>query len=255
MNFKDTLRSLPPVTKNLLIINIIVFLGAALVQSVSVFLNKYGALYYFTSDQFYVWQLFTYMFIHADIWHLLVNMWALFMFGFMIERTLGSQKFLFYYISCGLGAALIQEGVFAIMISHYASSFPDPGAVKDLLANSNVLYSQLAQIGLSPADPRIGELFGLYHCATIGASGAIFGVLLAYGYMFPNLRIYLIIPPVPLKARTFVIIYAVIELCMGIFHSQADTVAHFAHLGGMLAGLLILLYWKKNNVIGGPYRY
>ena len=98
-----------------------------------------------------------------------------------------------------------------------------------------------------------GNLYGLYHTPTVGASGAVFGILLAFGYMFPNVRLYLIFPPVPIKARVFVLIYAGIELLLGIYNSQADTVAHFAHLGGMLFGLLILIYWRRKRVIGGPY--
>ncbi len=253
MGFKDMLLRMPPVTKNLLIINIIIWIAMAMVRPVSAFLESYGALYYFTSDQFLPWQLFSYMFIHANFTHLLFNMWALFMFGVMMERVLGSTKFLFYYISCGLGAALIQEGVFALMISHYSGLFADPAAMRHLLSNTTVTNFELMNLGLNPADPAIYDLFALYHTPTIGASGAIFGILLAYGFMFPNMRIYMIIPPMPIKARTFVIVYAVIELALGVYNSQADTVAHFAHLGGMVAGLLILLYWKKKGVIGGPY--
>lgn len=244
---------LPPVTKNLLIINIIIWIAMAAVRPVATFLEEYGALYYFTSDQFLPTQLFTYMFIHANFTHLFFNMWALFMFGVMMERVLGSAKFLFYYVSCGLGAALIQEGVFALMINHYAGLFETPGALTHLLSKSNVLTSDVMALGIAPNEPAVHQLFALFHTSTIGASGAIFGILLAYGFMFPNLRIYMIIPPMPIKARTFVIIYAILELCLGIYNSQADTVAHFAHLGGMLAGLIILLYWKKKGVIGGPY--
>ncbi len=225
----------------------------AAVRPVATFLEEYGALYYFTSDQFLPTQLFTYMFIHANFTHLFFNMWALFMFGVMMERVLGSAKFLFYYVSCGLGAALIQEGVFALMINHYAGLFETPGALTHLLSKSNVLTSDVMALGIAPNEPAVHQLFALFHTSTIGASGAIFGILLAYGFMFPNLRIYMIIPPMPIKARTFVIIYAILELCLGIYNSQADTVAHFAHLGGMLAGLIILLYWKKKGVIGGPY--
>lgn len=253
MGFKDMFLRMPPVTKNLLIINIIIWIAMAMVRPVSGFLESYGALYYFTSDQFFPWQLFSYMFIHANFTHLLFNMWALFMFGVMMERVLGSAKFLLYYISCGLGAALIQEGVFALMINHYSGLFTDPAAMRHLLSKSVVMDYDLMNLGLNPADPALHSLFALYHTPTIGASGAIFGILLAYGFMFPNMRIYMIIPPMPIKARTFVIVYAIIELALGIYNNQADTVAHFAHLGGMVAGLLILLYWKKKGVIGGPY--
>ena len=203
MGFTDNIRMMPPVTKNLLFINVLIYLAMAAFKPLEGFLTQYGALYYITSDQFIPTQLFSYMFIHASFLHLFFNMFALYMFGITMERVLGGPKFLFYYISCGLGAALVQEGVF--------------------------------------------------HTPTIGASGAIFGILLAFGYMFPNVRLYLIFPPVPIKARIFVLIYAGVELLLGIYNSQSDTVAHFAHLGGMLFGLLILIYWRKKRVIGGPY--
>ncbi len=253
MGFTDNLRMMPPVTKNLLIINVIIWLAMVAIRPVAGLLTQYGALYYFTSDQFLPWQLFSYMFIHQNFMHLFFNMFALFMFGVTMERVLGAPKFLFYYISCGIGAALVQEGVFALMIHHYAGIFSNPGAVTALLRHSTVPLQDLWNIGVSPNEPVIGSLYGLYHTPTIGASGAIFGILLAFGFMFPNVRLYLIFPPIPIKARVFVMIYAGVELLLGIYNSQADTVAHFAHLGGMLVGLLILLYWRKHRVIGGPY--
>ncbi len=255
MNFRTFVDQIPPVTKNLLIINVLVWLAMALVRPLSGLLEQYGALYYITSDQFLPTQLFTYMFIHANFMHLFFNMFALWMFGMTMERVLGSSKFLFYYVSCGLGAALVQEAVFAGMVAHYSSMFANPAAVRDLLSHSQVMYSQLAQIGVSPADAEVGMLYQLFHTPTIGASGAVFGILLAFGYMFPQARLSLIFPPITLKARSFVLIYAAIELVLGVYNSQADTVAHFAHLGGMLFGLLILLYWRKKGVIGGPYSF
>lgn len=246
-------RNMPGVTKNLLIINIVIWLAMALVTPINNFLAQYGALYYFTSDNFLPTQLITYMFIHASFVHLFFNMFALFMFGVTMERVLGGAKFLFYYVSCGLGAALVQEGVFAIMIHHYASVFENAGSVTALLSHSTVTNAELMRIGVSPLEPVIQTIFNLFHTPTVGASGAIFGILLAFGFMFPNIRIYLMFPPIPMKAKVFVLVYAGIELVLGIYNNQADTVAHFAHLGGMLFGLLILLYWRKKRIIGGPY--
>ena len=253
MSFIDNIKMMPPVTKNLIIINVIIWLAMIAIRPLSDMLQQYGALYYFTSDQFIPSQLVTYMFIHANIWHLFFNMFALFMFGVTMERVLGAPKFLFYYISCGIGAALVQEGVFAIMIHHYASVFQNAGSLTSLLRHLSVTNQKLFNIGINPAEPVVHQIFALYHTPTIGASGAIFGILLAFGYMFPNIRLYLIFPPIPIKARVFVLIYAGIELLMGIYNSQADTVAHFAHLGGMLFGLLILIYWRRKHIIGGPY--
>lgn len=253
MAFTDNFRYMPPVTKNLLIINTIVWLAMALVRPLEGVLTQYGALYYFTSDQFLPTQLISYMFIHASFLHLFFNMFALYMFGVTMERVLGAPKFLFYYISCGLGAALVQEGVFALMIHHYAQMFPNPGTITALARHSSVTFQEVINAGIMPNDPVLGNLLALYHTPTVGASGAIFGILLAFGYMFPNVRLYLMFPPVPMRARVFVLLYAGLELVLGIYNSQADTVAHFAHLGGMIFGLLILIYWRRKHIIGGPY--
>lgn len=255
MRIADTFRNMPPVTKNLIIINVIVWFAMLVIPPVGRIIEQYGALYYVTSDQFLPFQPVSYMFIHANFMHLFFNMFALFMFGVTMERVLGAPKFLFYYVSCGLGAALVQEGVFALMINHYASVFSNPGAIKAILAHSMVSNQELWNAGVTTMEPAIQDLFNLFHTPTVGASGAVFGILLAFGFMFPNVRLYLIFPPIPIKARVFVALYAVLELVLGIYNNQADTVAHFAHLGGMLFGLLILLYWRKKRVIGGPFYY
>lgn len=253
MSFKDRFLNLPPVTKNLLIINIIIYLFMALLPRVEAGIEQYGALYYFTSDQFRPWQLVTYMFIHANFYHIFFNMFSLWMFGVIVERTLGSQKFLLYYISCGLGAALIQEGVFALMINHYAGLFENGDALCHLLRDSRVTFGQLFDIGISPNEPAVASLAGLYHTPTVGASGAIYGILVAFGFLYPQMRIYLMFPPIPMKARTAVIVFAAIELLLGVYNSQADTVAHFAHLGGMLIGIMILVWWKKSGTLRNFY--
>lgn len=188
-------RMLPPVVKNLLIINLIVFLATMV-------LERYGynnittmlALNSIATGRFRLWQLFTYMFIHAGWSHILFNMFALWMFGYVLENFWGSRRFLVYYLVCGIGAGLCNLLV--------------PG-------------------------------WGI----TVGASGAVYGILLAFGMMFPDERIYLYFL-MPIKAKWFVIGYAAIELFQGIF--AADGIAHFAHLGGMLFGLLLILYWRKH---------
>lgn len=253
MSFKDRFLDLPPVTKNLLIINVIIYLFMVLAPRAGASVEQYGALYYLTSDQFRPWQLVTYMFIHANFMHIFFNMFSLWMFGVIVERTLGSQKFLLYYISCGLGAALIQEGVFALMIGHYAGLFENGDALCSLLSNSKVTFGQLLDIGVSPHEPAVASLAGLYHTPTVGASGAIYGILAAFGFLYPYMRIYLLFPPIPMKARTAVMVFAAIELLLGVYNSQADTVAHFAHLGGMLIGILILLWWKKSGTLRSLY--
>ena len=182
-------------------------------------LLELGALSFWKGGDFRVWQPLTYMFLHADILHLLFNMYPLWMFGRALEYNLGSRNFLVYYLVCGVGAGLIQLGV---NWAEYAVAVSDP------------MVSQLAVARLA-------------HASTIGASGAVFGLLLAFGMLHPNERLILMFPPVVLKAKWFVIIYGVIELLAGV--NGTGNVAHFAHLGGMLFGWLLLRYWKHRNRI------
>ncbi len=186
---------LPPVVKHLLIINVIVFLATMVLEKYGMFnITNMLALNAIGTGRFRLWQLLTYMFRHANFSHLFFNMFALWMFGYILENYWGSRRFLFYYLVCGVGAGLC-----------------------------NILV---------PGWER-----------TVGASGAVYGVLLAFGMMFPEERIYLYFL-MPIKAKWFVIGYAAIELMEGIFVS--DDIAHFAHLGGMLFGLLLILYWRKH---------
>lgn len=191
----QSFKMLPPVIKNLLIINLIVFLATMLLERNGLYIITNSlALNPIGSGRFHIWQPITYMFMHAGWSHLLFNMFALWMFGYVLENYWGSRRFLFYYFICGLGAALCNLLV--------------PG-------------------------------WGI----TVGASGAVYGILLAFGMMFPNERIYLYFL-MPIKAKWFVVGYAVIELLEGL--TMSDGIAHFAHLGGMLFGLLLILYWRKH---------
>lgn len=242
-------RSLPPVTKNLLIINIIIWAFTALAGGRASFaLENFGGLHYFSSPLFNPLQLFTYMFIHANFTHLFFNMFALFMFGGILERTLGSKRFLLYYISCGLGAGLIQEGVYAIMISNYAQKLS--GEELDYIYRHG---ADIIKQGMNYTYPLAANFNLLLNNATVGASGAIFGILLAFGWLFPNMPLYLMFIPVPIKAKWMVAGYAVLELLLGISNRAGDNVAHFAHLGGMLIGILIMLYWKRTGLFRNRY--
>ena len=244
-------RQMPPVTKNLLIINTIIWAAINLLSnSIGPKIVQYGSLYYFTSSEFLPWQLISYMFLHESFTHLFFNMFALFMFGMVIERALGSARFLFYYISCGIGAALIQEGVFAIMINHLEGVISDPQAIDYVISNgANALMH-----GQNFMNPALAHLNSLINCPMLGASGAVYGILLAFGYLFPRQPIYLMFIPVPIQARWMVLIYGVIELTQAMSNNAADNVAHVAHLGGMIFGLLLLIYWRKKNTINRyPY--
>lgn len=204
------MRNLPVVTKNILLANLVVWLldsflqryGVQLVEWFGLMNWSYSAFELTKYGSFHIWQPLTYMFMHADFTHLFCNMFAVLMFGPLLEREWGERKFLLYYIVCGLGAALIQELVWMLAM---------PGQLS----------------------------------VTIGASGAVFGILFAFGWLFPNVPLFLLFIPVPIRARIFVIAYAVIELFAGFAHIAGDNVAHFAHLGGMLFGWLLIQGWQK----------
>lgn len=243
--FRYIWNNLGVVTKNLLLVNFVVWLAMAFTSDYTTdVMLKYGALHYFSSPDFLPSQLFTYMFMHEGFAHLFFNMFALFMFGGVMERTFGSGKFLFYYVSCGLGAALIQEGVFAIMIHHYMDMLPDQ-MIDEIHNQGSIILHQ----GMNYRDPIMGKINMLINIPTLGASGAIYGVLLAFGYIFPRRPMYLMFIPVPIQARWMVLGYGVIELLQAISNNQGDNTAHLAHLGGMVIGLLILIYWNRKGVI------
>lgn len=235
---------IPTITKNLIIINFIVWLATMVLSSrVGFDIEKFGALHYFEASDFNPVQLITYMFMHADFTHFFFNMFALFMFGTTIERTLGQTRFLFYYISCGLGAAIIQEITWYFT---WESIFTMP------LANQNAISLEEMSQAITQAQAMGLDLPFLNQLLTVGASGAVYGILLAFGMIFPNQPIYMMFIPIPIKAKYFVIGYGAIELLYGLSMAN-DGVAHFAHLGGMLFGLLMIIYWKRKGIINGNY--
>ena len=235
---------IPTITKNLIIINFIVWLATMVLSSrVGFDIEKFGALHYFEASDFNPVQLITYMFMHADFTHFFFNMFALFMFGTTIERTLGQTRFLFYYISCGLGAAIIQEITWYFT---WESIFTMP------LANQNAISLEEMSQAIAQAQAMGIDMPFLNQLLTVGASGAVYGILLAFGMIFPNQPIYMMFIPIPIKAKYFVIGYGAIELLYGLSMANVG-VAHFAHLGGMLFGLLMILYWKRKGIINGNY--
>lgn len=242
--FSNVVRSLPPVTKNLIIINFLVWIVMMVFPArTGDRLMEVCALHYFEAPDFNPAQLFTYMFMHStgSLTHILFNMFSLFMFGIVLERLLGAKRFLFYYVSCGVGAALIQEGVWALTLENM---------IVDRLAVMNHTSADLMRTYLSTMPGQMAANLNFF--TTVGASGAIYGVLLAFGMLFPNRPLYLMFIPVPVKAKWMIVGFVVFELLIGISTAN-DGVAHFAHLGGMLVGFLMLLYWKKRGVVNGPY--
>ena len=216
---------MPPVTKNLLIINVLFFLGRYVAMLYGIDLDDVLGLHFVLASHFHLYQVFTYMFMHASWAHIFFNMFAVWMFGVAIENAMGSRRYLLYYLTCGLGAAMTQE---VVQFVQYAYNGLDA-------------YEQIRTAGAVMA---MGDYLNLW--TTVGASGAVYGILLAFGMTFPDNRIFIFPLPVPIKAKYFVAGYAVIELLSG-FGSSNDGVAHFAHLGGMLFGLLLLLYWRNGG--------
>ena len=206
-NNRSFWSSIMPVTRHLLLINILVWLATYVFQQTGVIdLERWLGLHFWQGSHFNPVQLFTYMFMHGGFVHLFCNMFSLWMFGSLLERVLGSKRYLFYYISCGLGAA----------------------------------------INSGKASFTMDEFYNLL--LTVGASGAVFGILLAFGMIFPNMPMYIIPFPFPIKAKWMVLGYGAFELVFGVTGAM-DHVAHFAHLGGMIAGIIMILYWKHNGTL------
>ena len=235
-------RMLPPVVKNLLIINVIFFLATmGLGQAFNIDLNDVLGMHYFGSHLFRPYQLVTYMFMHGGFAHIFFNMFALWMFGNVLENVWGQKKFLIYYFVTGIGAALVQVAVTYFQVSALEVSM----SADQISVVMNEGYKILAE-NKNFADPLMAELNIVFNTSTVGASGAVFGILLAFGMMFPNSLIYVYFA-IPIKAKWFVILYGGLELVSGIFNSQSDNVAHFAHLGGMLFGLVLILIWRRQQ--------
>lgn len=206
-------RMVTPVVKNLIIINAVIWIATVILGDSS---YQYLALFPFESQYFQPFQLVSHMFMHGGFWHLFFNMYTLMIFGTALERMWGGNKFLVFYFVTGLGAALCHNLVLHLQIEHF------------------IQIGDIASAAMTKVIP------------TVGASGAIYGVLLGYAMLFPNQILQLIFPPVALKAKYFVLIFGGIELITGLT-GMGGNVAHFAHLGGMLFGLILILYWKKKK--------
>jgi membrane associated rhomboid family serine protease len=233
---------LPVVVKNLLIINGLFFMATVGLEKANIIdLNDILGMHYFVSPLFKPYQIVTYMFMHATFMHLFFNMFALWMFGYILENVWGPKKFLIYYFVTGIGAVMIQMAVNYFQISHLEASM----SAEQISMVLNEGYKAV-QEGKNFMDPAMGELNILLNTATIGASGSVFGILLAFGMMFPNTMIYVYFA-IPIKAKWFVMIYGAIELVSGVANASGDNVAHFAHLGGMLFGFILIMIWRKKD--------
>ena len=218
----------PPITLNLIIANFVVWLACAILP-IGDAIREYGMLYWIGSEKFHAYQFFTYMFLHADFQHMFFNMFSLWMFGRTLEIDLGPKKFLTYFFVCGVGAALLHMGVAAV----------------EWLNIKSHIAAEAATMGVSAA--QLANKIFTNH-AMLGASGAVMGVVMSFGVLHPNAMVMLMFPPIPMIAKWFVVIFLVIEFSAGVV-GVSDSIAQFAHLGGMLWGWLLLRYWKKTHQI------
>lgn len=264
---------LPPGVKNLLILNILVFLATYVFRMTGLCdLNKWLGLHYISAPDFYPWQFVTYMFMHANIGHIFFNMFALWMFGAAVENHWGTKRFIIYYLITGIGAAFVHYVILFFQLHPLLSllnQFIDSPSMetyrylvenntdvhfRDML-NNNLLYLQqnpdsineLVNVTANARDTFLNSI------NMVGASGAVFGLLLAFGMLFPNSQIYIYFL-FPIKAKWFVVLYGALELAYGI-GGTSDGVAHFAHLGGMLFGIILILLWRKTDRYSNTYYY
>jgi membrane associated rhomboid family serine protease len=264
---QNPFANMPPVVKNILIICILAFLGTWVLENqFSLPVSQKLGLAYIESSNFEPYQFISHIFMHADFTHLLFNMFAFWMFGRILEQVWGSKRFFIYFIVTGLGAAFLHTFVqwfefmpvknavvayiqnpnfndFEGLVTEYFPSYYDQIYVKNLkswesLPNDSFYAQQSIVFAQDLLDFKFSTI-------TVGASGAVFGVLLAFGMLFPNTELMLLFPPIPMKAKYFVIGYGVLELYLGFANNAGDNVAHFAHLGGMLFGFILIKFWKK----------
>jgi len=259
--------NLTPTVRNLLFINLAVFLAQENLRSIPI--TQLGSLYVPGSPYFYVWQFFTYMFLHGSWMHIISNMFGLISFGPMLEQRWGAQRFLAFWLMCGVGAGVLYEGV-RIYETHkmevaaqefhrlpsggdlaefYKTYFPDARGYEILAANleKNPQNPDIIGVANQSIDAAVNAAKNSPQAGMLGASGALFGVLFAFAYLFPNTELMLLFFPFPIKAKYFVFLYGAYELYSGVHQAPGDNVAHFAHLGGLLIGFIILKFWENGR--------
>ena len=215
------MSNVPPAVKNIIIINVLVMVMTSLREG---FMFEHFALFYPTSPFFRWWQPVTHLFMHGGFMHIFFNMYAVYIFGSVLERIWGTKKFLIYYFVTGLGAALVHTGVEWLQMQYWMAAAAE---------GSTAALTSIHALKMTP---------------TVGASGAVFGLLMGYAMLYPDSIMTLIFPPISMKAKWFVLIYAAIELLTGITGTGAG-IAHFAHLGGLIFGFLLIYYWKKRRTL------
>ncbi len=232
--------------KHLIILNVVFF---AANEFLGVDLNNWLALYFPKNDHFGIWQIVTHMFMHGGFMHILFNMYALWAFGSPLEQMWGRNKFLFFYFSAGIGAGLIYTAVNYFQYNNIHEDLINIGLTNDAIQNILVSGQYDSSILDHITEKRLGEIYQIYHTPAVGASGAIYGVLVAFGMSFPNAKLALIFFPVPIAAKYFIPVLIALDLFSGVtgFSLFGGGIAHFAHVGGALIGFLMMQYWKKNQ--------
>lgn len=239
---------IPDTVKHLIIINAIMFIGTLAIGDGNIF-YEWFAMYFPENNAFQPWQIITHMFMHGGAMHILFNMFALWMFGSPVEQILGSKRFIFLYISAGLGAVLLQVGFYYFQYLPSYSTLMESGltskSINQMLTTNEVIAGvSQSQIAL------LQDIFPAYNASMVGASGCIMGVMAAFGMMNPNAELMMIFLPIPIKAKYFIPGIIILDLISGItgqsFFSPSNT-AYMAHVGGAIAGFLIMWYWKKNQ--------
>ena len=219
------MSNVPTAVKNIIIINVLVMIMTGLREN---FMYETFSLFYPTSPFFHWWQPVTHMFMHGGFWHLFFNMYTLYIFGTVLERVWGVKKFLLFYFVTGIGAAAVHTGVEWLQMNHWMAQVAE---------GSVAAQAQIHALKMTP---------------TVGASGAIYGVLMGYAMLYPDSVMSLVFPPISMKAKWFVLIFAAIELFTGI-SGVGGGIAHFAHLGGLVFGFLLIMYWKKKRTLYSRY--
>ena len=231
---------LPPVVKNILIINGLLFLATITLWSSGIDLRQILGLYYWTSKNFETWQIISHMFMHGSFTHIAFNMFAVWMFGSQLENLWGSKRFLNYYIFTGLGAAFLH-----FLIIHWQikslENMMNYENINTVVEKGHLILNE----GKNYINQNMRQLNSLYNTPVVGASGALFGLLIAFGLLFPNALLMFLFFPFPIKAKYFVLIYGIVELYLGIQNNS--NIAHFAHLGGMIFGFILIKYWQWKN--------
>lgn len=236
------MSNVPTAVKNIIIINVVLMLATMFKESMMV--TRF-ALWFPASPYFEWWQPVTYMFMHGGFFHLFFNMYTLFFFGSVLERVWGPKKFLIFYFVTGLGAAAVHMGVQWI---EYNNALEAVGLTS---TDASLLVDQIAK-SVDAGNNMIPVWSSVLFTPTVGASGSIYGILMGYAMLYPDSIMRLMFPPIAMKAKWFVLIFAALELLLGI-SSTGGGVAHFAHLGGLIFGFILIIYWKKTRQLYGSY--